>query len=261
MPPERASLLEAIRKWSSPTMWEIAFNLNDQVNRERIAELDQVPHASRKTGRKPNRKDRMEVIISTSNQRAIADDCRNRRHIFFAEHQSIAEQLRRLAPGCLGKLPVFDSFDDLRNDTPRKLAQKFRRLEGAVRNSFDKEVIVDGDATISPAVADTKAITQQPSSPEIKPEAVSPSGRVKLFGQRKSPQIDGKEKKPLSKAQYDVVEALLKSGTPLTKEHLDLRSGHSEARKLLRRTAGIDRDWKKVIVFPGDNSAGGYRIL
>jgi hypothetical protein len=80
-----------------------------------------------------------------------------------------------------------------------------------------------------------------PASPPLPP--------VVLEGPDKKPIVLGREKKRLSKARYDVVKALLDHG-PLSKDELDDKSGHTEARKLLRDLADSDPDWKEVIIFP-----------
>jgi len=85
--------------------------------------------------------------------------------------------------------------------------------------------------------------------PEIKPGAASEE--VQLFGLGERPMVKGKQKPPLSKAAYDVVCALIRAGeSGLTKDKLDTESGHGDARKIMKRMADGDRDWKAVLVFP-----------
>ena len=45
----------------------------------------------------------------------------------------------------------------------------------------------------------------------------------------------------------------------LTKDTLDVESKHGDARKIMRRLADGDRDWKAVLIFPG-KAGRGYRI-
>ena len=92
---------------------------------------------------------------------------------------------------------------------------------------------------------------------------VAQSNCVKLFGPGEQPIVNGKKKAILTKARYDVVQALLEAGeSGLSKDDLDKKSGHSEARKLLNRLAEKDEDWVKVIRLPGKGGMGThYRIL
>lgn len=84
--------------------------------------------------------------------------------------------------------------------------------------------------------------------------------RVVLRGLSEGPIVCGKEKAPLTPAQYDVVKALLDAGDRgLSKDELDHKSDRGEARKILKRLADSDEDWKAVIPFPG-KAGGRYRI-
>jgi hypothetical protein len=84
--------------------------------------------------------------------------------------------------------------------------------------------------------------------------------RVVLRGRSEGPRVLGREKQPLSQAQYDVVKALLDAdGRGLSKDELDRKSGHGDARKILKRLADADPDWAAVIHCPG-KTGGGYRI-
>jgi hypothetical protein len=84
--------------------------------------------------------------------------------------------------------------------------------------------------------------------------------RVVLRGPGGRPIVCGVEKRPLTLPQYDVVNALLESGERgLSKDELDRKSRHGDARKILTRLASSDPDWKAVICFPG-RTGGGYRI-
>ena len=57
-----------------------------------------------------------------------------------------------------------------------------------------------------------------------------------------------------------MIKALLTANRPLSKDELDKRSGHSEARKLLKALAKSDLDWAKVIIHPVGPGTG-YGIL
>ena len=71
---------------------------------------------------------------------------------------------------------------------------------------------------------------------------------VVLGGLVDPPTVNGKKKELLTKAQYDSVKALLDAGEQgLTKDMLDKKSGHGDTRKILKRLAAKDADWKKMI--------------
>jgi hypothetical protein len=81
---------------------------------------------------------------------------------------------------------------------------------------------------------------------------LSPSPNVVLGGFGDQPIVCGKVKSRLTWAQYRVVKALLDAGDDgLTKDELDAKSGHSEARKILKRLHDSDRDWAAVVHLPG----------
>jgi hypothetical protein len=66
------------------------------------------------------------------------------------------------------------------------------------------------------------------------------------------PMVHGKLKPRLTWAQHRVVQALLAAGNEgLTKDQLDSHSGHSDARKILKRLHDSDSDWAGVIHMPG----------
>jgi hypothetical protein len=66
--------------------------------------------------------------------------------------------------------------------------------------------------------------------------------------------------KRLTKSRYDVVKALLDVGDAgLSKDELVTKSGHEDARGILKRLAKSDLDWKEVIQF-ARVTGGGYRI-
>jgi hypothetical protein len=106
-------------------------------------------------------------------------------------------------------------------------------------------------------------------SPESQPQATSTEKpdshgddpRLELRGRDEGPIVLGKEKQPLTERQYNVVKALLDAGERgLSKDKLDEKSGHSEARKVLRALRRSDTDWAAVIHMPGKAGSGGYRI-
>jgi hypothetical protein len=46
----------------------------------------------------------------------------------------------------------------------------------------------------------------------------------------------------------------------LTKDELVERSGHADARAILKAVAGLNEDWGSVVLFPGA-TGGGYGLL
>jgi hypothetical protein len=118
-------------------------------------------------------------------------------------------------------------------------------LKAAARLRKKPDVPTPAPATTAPAPA---------VSPEDGP-------RVVLRGRDEGPIVLKKTKGNLTTAQYDVVKALLDAGEAgLTKDKLDRKSGHGDARKILRRVADSDPDWKAVIQF-GGRPGGRYRII
>lgn len=83
---------------------------------------------------------------------------------------------------------------------------------------------------------------------------------VVLHGLGEEPVVAGKTKKKMTTPQYNVVKAVLAAGVNgLTKDQLDRKSGHGDARKILKRLADSDPDWRAVIQFPG-STGKRYRI-
>jgi hypothetical protein len=71
----------------------------------------------------------------------------------------------------------------------------------------------------------------------------------------------GHLKPPVTYATYNVLGALLNAGPRgLTKDKLDEKSGHTDARKYLKALIKKDPDWKKVISCP-EISWRHYRII
>lgn len=92
------------------------------------------------------------------------------------------------------------------------------------------------------------------------PSVTAQSPAVILAGKTKQPTVRGTPKSALRHAQYNVVKAVLDAGeTGLTVDQLAQRSGHSDARGILKRLADSDPDWQSVIHFPG-KTGGHYRI-
>ena len=86
------------------------------------------------------------------------------------------------------------------------------------------------------------------------------SPTVVLNGMGRCPTIRGKEKKPMTQTRYDIISALLETGERgLTKDELDKRSGHTDARKTLKLLAVSDPDWGSVILMAGSKGMR-YRL-
>ncbi len=87
------------------------------------------------------------------------------------------------------------------------------------------------------------------------------TARLILRGRDECPIVLGKEKAPLTDRQYNVIKTLLDAGKRgLTKDKLDEKSGHPDARKVLKALQKQDEDWAAVIQMPGTAGKGGYRI-
>jgi hypothetical protein len=66
------------------------------------------------------------------------------------------------------------------------------------------------------------------------------------------PVLQGKIKKRLTRAQYDVVKTLAEAGRiGLSKDRLEVISGHGDAVHILKRLARSDGDWQSIIRLPG----------
>jgi hypothetical protein len=97
-------------------------------------------------------------------------------------------------------------------------------------------------------------------APEVAPRHQDEGPRVVLRSPSERPSVCGEEKDRLTLAQYEVVQALLAAGERgLSKDELDRKSKRGDARKVLKRLAESDPDWKAVIHFPG-KPGRGYRI-
>ena len=95
------------------------------------------------------------------------------------------------------------------------------------------------------------------------PQPVAESQRVKLFefGTVPVALVDDEQIEKLSEAQFNVVQTLLQAGAKgLTKDELVRKSGHTDARGILRRLADSDERWENVISF-AEAVGRGYRIL
>lgn len=83
------------------------------------------------------------------------------------------------------------------------------------------------------------------------PDPVANSKAVVLYGPADRPVVNEKSKAPLTKPQYEVILTLIRAGdNGLTKDELDRESKHGDARKIMRRLANNDDDWKSVLLNP-----------
>lgn len=92
------------------------------------------------------------------------------------------------------------------------------------------------------------------SDPEGEREAVvlGPPGE--------GPIVCGVKKPPLTAPQYRVIRVLKEQARRLNKDELVLLSGHEDARRILKRLAAADPDWRAVIYFPG-GKRDGYGLV
>lgn len=101
------------------------------------------------------------------------------------------------------------------------------------------------------------------ATPATEPKSDEPASKqpaVVLSGPDQQPLVNGTRKPLLTMAQYDVVKVLLEAGVNgLTKDDLEYKSKHGDARKILKRLAAKDPDWQAVIHFPG-STGKRYRI-
>jgi hypothetical protein len=101
----------------------------------------------------------------------------------------------------------------------------------------------------------------EPTTPTLTADVLSPPQTVVLQGEGKPPLVLGKEKKVLTFQRYNVILALLEAGSGgLNKDDLQTKSGHSDARKILKRLSESDPDWATVIQLAGV-TGGRYRLL
>jgi hypothetical protein len=144
-------------------------------------------------------------------------------------------------------------LDEAEPPPPRNLAQAqlvLKNLLATARNEIRTRWLVARPP-------DREGETEVPGTT---PPADSEKVRVVLQGPGKPPIVKGKKKRVLTDPQDDVVQALLEAGEGgLTKDELEDKSGHSDARGILRRLAKSDPDWGVVIHFPG-RTGGRYRI-
>ncbi len=99
---------------------------------------------------------------------------------------------------------------------------------------------------------------QQPVVSTDAPDGAAPhQASVELHGPGEPCNVLGKEKKPLTDAQYAVISRLLEAGTEgLSKDALE--AVRPSARRILRNLRK-DKDWAKVIRMPGQTN-GRYRL-
>ncbi len=155
--------------------------------------------------------------------------------------------LHRLYPSALGAVSQLQASIQQHWESVRKdLTENFP--------TFNSRLLI---GLIQKEAAQAQMAKKVPNLPDEGPHDDSP---VVLRGPGECPTVRTVEKRPLTLAQYDVVKALLDAGERgLGKDELDRKSGHGDARKVLKRLAESDSDWEAVIHFPG-RSGGGYRI-
>ena len=95
---------------------------------------------------------------------------------------------------------------------------------------------------------------------EIEIDRVAPGDPPGVLNGRGKPcTVLGKEVSPLVKAQYNIIQALLRADRLLSMGELRLRSGHPGAVNSLKAVAKLPH-WCKVIKLAG-TTGGGYGII
>ncbi len=125
----------------------------------------------------------------------------------------------------------------------------------------DAKLTGEAKALAGVVVEAENATGEVPAGKPPEPKPVAESACVKLYGRDDPPIVNGEKKPLLSKARYDLVLALITAGdSGLTKDQLIKGSKHGDPVKTMKRLAKSDPDWAAVLVFPGRNYSGGYRI-
>jgi hypothetical protein len=117
-----------------------------------------------------------------------------------------------------------------------------------------------------PVQADDASTKPEESSPLLgaplahqQDSAPVPITPVILGGPDEAPVVYGVEKKRLTFPRYNIIKALLEAVRNLSKNELDKRSGHTDARKLLKKMVQEDGDWARAIIMP-QGPGTGYGI-
>jgi hypothetical protein len=157
----------------------------------------------------------------------------------------------------LASLAISGLLDDARE----KLAVRWSATYSAerddgMRNSLQTEI----DNEEARLVAADGLEQPPPAEAVPKPQAGQPGAEtpaVVLGGPREPPIVRGQEKPVLTPARYKVVRTLVDaSPKSLSKDQLDDKSGHTDARKILKDLADSDPDWAAVIHFSGPSRQG-----
>jgi hypothetical protein len=144
---------------------------------------------------------------------------------------------------------------------PGPLDEAIKRLESG-RDILWKELANWDDLTLIRDTLDQLPDSDGSPKAAATSTAVAESEFVTLFPMNHVPQaiVSGAAKNRLTKAQYNIVQALLKAGDQgLSKAQLKTKSRHPGAVDVLKRLARSDEDWKMAIQLPG-RPGGGYRI-
>jgi|GEM_PF-3467393 len=189
--------------------------------------------------------------------------------------------LRRLS-SALGSTPVLQwqgCWDELRNYKPwigewgrhslrKYLAREHRILDFDLDRMPVPEIVklLEADVLACRLLEghNNKAIESQELRHGSRSETIARpqqrKARVLLAGPGESPVVDGVRQGVLTKARYNVVQALLDAGPQgLSKDQLVKKSGHGSAVNILKQLAGLNSAWKQVIRLP--QTAGmGYAL-
>lgn len=138
----------------------------------------------------------------------------------------------------------------------------YRKAAGGVDNRLarrDESVQVAEDNVAAKEPVDHGGVSsQEPVLPAKTPHKDRPAGPAVQLGPPGEPCIVlGRKKKPLTEAQYTLIEALIREGVRgLTKDAME--AIRPSARRILK-TLRTDADWAKVILMAGQTN-GRYRI-
>jgi len=129
-----------------------------------------------------------------------------------------------------------------------------------VRACYDNEQARESAEAIGSELGTAVATCEGAKSAPPASGTDAPPPLVVLGKRGDEPTVNGKRKKRLTTARYDVVNALLVAGDDgLSKDSLATESGHGDGHRILGRLAKSDSDWELVIQMAGE-PGGRYRI-
>ncbi|HWB08784.1 MAG TPA: hypothetical protein VG826_06160 [Pirellulales bacterium] len=174
----------------------------------------------------------------------------------------------------VGLLNIFDEITTLRTafavatpglgnttgaDDLNYRTEIYKRLLEADKH-LTNTAIVAASGALNVSASDSKK-RRRTAAVSATPEATTPQPPFVVLGKPgERPVVLGKTKSKLTDARYNVVKALIEAGeNGLNKDEIVQKSGHGDARQVLKRLADSDPDWKGVIVM-AEVTGGRYRI-